>query len=168
MDVDGIRRRQVMGLPIAAAILANTYLTDSGRDILLTDSAEGGPIIQGVAENEYLPLFLAGIIGAAHDVGSELMMFPQVAVNGMAKRFRDYVFGFVGGSAEEHHLTLRRGGSLVETPSSHRFLEAFNPPDRTLCSGAVKGLLIPTAELTGMFDRAYPEYLLRGGGISYN
>jgi len=137
------------GLPagdaIGVSILVNC-LTENDTSVLLVDSAEGGNILQNIPERTYLPLFMEGIIGSAYDSESELIFVPKKAVNGTAKKFRDYFAKTFGmDNPGKIHLTKRKGDGKINIPLEKRFLEAFQNSEKL--SETIEGYFIETERL---------------------
>jgi len=138
------------GQPIGVSILAHCH-TDDNTSVMLIDSAEGGELLRKVPEDLYLSLFMEGLVGASEDSNSELVFVPQIAINSVAKKFRNYFIKFVGGmEPRELYLTKMRGNGKIEIPPSSRLLEAFN--DRERLSEVVKGYFLPTTQLREIYD----------------
>jgi hypothetical protein len=133
------------GDPVGVTIIANCE-DPKGRQVLLVDSAEGGRTLQNVPSSLYLPVFLRGIMGAAEESHSDLIFVPAYAVNGTAKKFRDY-FKQVIGAGEPHklHLTKIPSGNGMSFPKAERFLEAFR--DRSRLSEEIPGYFLSPAGL---------------------
>ena len=136
----------IYGMPIGAAIMANTT-TYSNHNVLLLDSLEGGELFQQVNDRQSFRLAAQGVVGAAQDSNSEFIFFNTRTPNTTSKKFSNYIKRVMGyGDATEVELAKLGGNQYTDV--RRRYLESF--ADREKLAGKVKGYMMHTNELALM------------------
>ncbi len=157
LHINALQSKRNLGLPVGVGIMASC-LTEREDSVILMDSPEGGSILHKIRDDLYLSLILEGFIGVAQDAQAPYMFVPNIAMNGMPKRWKSFFTQFIGrDQPEEIYLSKRRGfqHDEVRIPHDKRLLETWNSNDRSTCSGRVKGFLVQTDDIHQAYQKAY-------------